>query len=383
MNNKELSLEHSSLMQYSKEIIQLKIPRETNVIFYTIICLFIICFCSLFFIKINDVVKVKGCIRTKINNSEIKNVIPGKITKINYTPNQFVNKGDILFELEDKEYCALLNVLNNNFENTKKEIECTKALLECIQTNKNNYKNDKYISSKIELYLKTVNYMNKQIKIYKYQYDCEKSLPESLKNLKTEKQAFYAYSLCCEELEKYKADFKSSNIEKYNSLVLKKDQIEQELIQVKQKYSNLKITAPISGFIQEISSLNVGDYIFENQNVLKIIPSNNNFKVELIIPTKNIGEITEGMEVKYRLSAFPFFEYKGANGKITTIDPDIRINDNNQLVYCVYSDLNKNTFKNYQGKEYPVRSGIDVDARIILEKITLISYIFRKMGYIK
>jgi len=83
------------------------------------------------------------------------------------------------------------------------------------------------------------------------------------------------------------------------------------------------------------------------------------------------------------LRRFLFFEFRGAEGKIISIDPDIRQNDSKQFVYLVYSDIDKTSFKNYAGEEYPLRSGIEVDARIVMNKIQLLSFIFRKMGYIK
>lgn len=383
-NNKQISLEHSDLMFYSKELIQLKTPHELNVIFYSILIFFICIFISIFFIKIDNVVKVNGIIRTKDNNSEIKNVIDGTITSINYKPNQFVNEGDILLTLDDKEYQVVINLFESELENNKREIKCTKALLDYFETNINSYKDDEYINSKINSYQKTINYYKQQLQIYSYQYENEKNLPEAIKTPKNEKQALMEYTLCKEEYEKFKADVKSSTLETYKNLCLQNESLQQQYNQAQKKYSYLKIKAPVSGYIQEISSLNKGDYIFENQQILKIIPANqNDYRVELFIPPKNIGEISEGMHVKYRLSAFPFFEYRGAGGVITNMDPDIREDNFNNLVYCVYSDLDKTKFTNYKGTEYPVRAGIEVDARIVLEKITLVSYIFRKMGYLK
>ena len=56
---------------------------------------------------------------------------------------------------------------------------------------------------------------------------------------------------------------------------------------------------------------------------------------------KDMGKIKEGLKVKYRLSAFPFFEYKGAEGTITAVDPDIRSGDSGMLYYIVYADLDR------------------------------------------
>jgi multidrug resistance efflux pump len=226
--------------------------------------------------------------------------------------------------------------------------------------------------------------MNRQIQINKYEYEYERKLPSSIKNAKTEKELYYRYKLSLDELSKYKASYIAQLENNRKNLLALKLSLEQQILKTEKTYSYLVIKAPVSGYVQEITQLNPGDYVFANQRILKIIPTNKNeFKIQLSVPTKDIGEIKEGTDVKYRLSAFPFFEYRGAEGKIVSIDPDIRQNENNQLVYLIYSDINKTSFVNYAGEEYPLRAGIEVDARIVMNKIQLISYIFRKMGYIK
>lgn len=384
MKNNQLICEHSKLMYYSRELVHLKTPKEINYIFYSILAFMMMIGICLFTVKINDVIKVKGIVRAKENSSDIQNIIPGTLVEKNYKPNQFVNAGDVLFRINDDDYTANMKVLNSDYENTLKDLECTDAILEGIKENKSSYKNDEYIDSQIDDYLKTISYMNRQIQINKYEYEYERKLPSSIKNTKTEKELYYRYKLSLDELSKYKASYIAQLENNRKDLLALKLSLEQQILKTEKTYSYLVIKAPVSGYVQEITQLNPGDYVFANQRILKIIPTDKNeFKIQLSVPTKDIGEIKEGTDVKYRLSAFPFFEYRGAEGKIVSIDPDIRQNENNQLVYLIYSDINKTSFVNYAGEEYPLRAGIEVDARIVMNKIQLISYIFRKMGYIK
>ena len=313
MKNNQLICENSRFMYYSRELIHLKTPKEINFIFYSILSIIVLVFISLFCVKINDVIKVKGIVRAKENSSEIQNIIPGTITEKNYKPNQFVNAGDVLYKINDKDFTATMKVLEAEYKNTLSEIECTDAMLEGIETNKNNYKDDEYIGTQINDYLKTVSYMNRQIEINKYQYDYEKNLPSSIKNSKSIKEAYLKYKLSQDELAKYKASYKAQLENSRKNLLASKVNLEQQIEKTKNTYSYLEVKAPVSGYVQEITLLNPGDYVFANQKILKIIPTDNNeFRVQLSVPTKDIGEITEGIDVKYRLSAFPFFEFGGA-----------------------------------------------------------------------
>ena len=128
---------------------------------------------SLFCININDVIKVKGIVRSKNNPSEIKNIIPGTITSVNYKPNQFVKQGDILFTINDDSYAATMNMLTDDYESTLKEIECTNAILEGIKTNINPCPDDDYIGTQVDNCLKTIKYFKRQIEINKLQYEYE------------------------------------------------------------------------------------------------------------------------------------------------------------------------------------------------------------------
>ena len=140
----------------------------------------------------------------------------------------------------------------------------------------------------------------------------------------------------------------------------------------------------MSGYVQEISSLNVGDYLESNSKVLNIIPNDNeNFRVEIRIAPKDMGKINIGQKVKYRLSAFPYFEYKGAEGFITSIDPDIRaLEENGGFYYSVYADIDRVNFSNRQGDSFPIRAGLETDVRIVLERKPIIYFILKKLDFL-
>ena len=116
---------------------------------------------------------------------------------------------------------------------------------------------------------------------------------------------------------------------------------------------------------KKFSSLNAGDFLQADSNVLNIIPDNQqSYRVEMQVTPKDMGKLREGMDVKYRLTAFPYFEYKGANGKITAIDPDIRTSDSAGLYYIVYADIDRTI------------------SRIVIQKTRILTYIFRKLDFI-
>ena len=381
---KVMVLQHQDTMVYSKEFLQLKIPPEIRVLLYTVIALFIIALLFLFFGKIDDVVKVHGIVRTKGNVSSVKNVISGKIIEKNYKPGQKVFKGDFLYKIDPAIYGSQRENLVYEKNNLEERLKGLEDLALSYTKSKNLIdKTNEVAFTRFESYQTNVEKLLIQKKISHQNFLDEQSLPVGLRNLKNIKQRKLEYEYNSKNFETYKADFiKSINQEK-DELTLTVSKTVQEIQKLDSQYEFLKVYAPVEGFVQELSSLNLGDYLESGANVLNVIPNDEkNFRVEMQISPKDMGKIKPGLKVKYRLSAFPFFEYKGAEGTITAVDPDIRSGNNGMLYYIVYADLDRTIFKNRHGDSFPVRSGLETDARIVLETENIIYYILRKIDFV-
>ena len=390
MKNKMLVLEHGNKMFYSREIIQLHIPKEINLMFYTILAL---TFCIVFlvlFCQINDVIKVSGCVRTETNNSTVRNVIAGKIDALYYKPEQFVEKGDLLYSINPEIQKTVEQELRLRLQDCEEQLKCMDALLESLSgkagsfETRNEFLSDELVKSKLDEYLGNLAYFEKQLEILEYRLFKEKNQPGTFYSKQKVDEATMNYELCLAELKRYKAGFWADIIQKKKSYELQRDEILQELARSLEQVEFLDVRAPVSGFVQEVALLNKGDYVSAEQTVLVIVPDDSkNFRVEMSIPTKDIGEIVPGMTVKYRLSAFPFFEYKGAEGKILSIDSDIRESAGGNVYYRVYSDIDKTIFSSRRGNSYSVKAGIEVDARIVKERISVLHFILRKLDFVQ
>lgn len=181
----------------------------------------------------------------------------------------------------------------------------------------------------------------------------------------------------------YKADFIATLIDELNSKKIQLYECEQSIKRLDNEYMFLEVKSPMDGYVQELSSLNIGDYLESNATVLNIVPNDNqNFRVEIQILAKDIGKIDLGQKVKYRLRAFPFYEYDGAEGTISAIAPDIRTSDNGELFYSAYADINRIQFSNRHGDSFPIKAGLETDIRIVLKRKNIIYFILQKMDFL-
>ena len=108
--------------------------------------------------KIDDVVKVRGIVRTKENVSSVKNVIAGKITEISYEPGQKVCKGDELFKIDS----TIFEAQKENLLAVKKDlinkIEVVELLIQSFELEKNVIPHEEILAfTRFDSYLKSLN----------------------------------------------------------------------------------------------------------------------------------------------------------------------------------------------------------------------------------
>lgn len=378
-------LRHQNDMQYSREFFQMEIPKELSLIVYTIISICLIVLCIILFGNIDEVIKTNGHVRTKENVSSVSNVIAGKITELNYKPGEKVYKGEILYKIDSSSYDAQRNMLIHENEDLKKKIAGLESLITSYECDKNTCNIEDALSySRFEAYLKNKEVLEIKTEIAKKEYNFENKKPETIRNTYDVGMKLEAYNLSLADLNSYKTNFIATINSELNERLVTAYENEQNLQKLDNQFLFLEVKSPMNGYIQEIASLNVGDYLEANSKVLNIIPNDNeNFRVEIRIAPKDMGKIAIGQRVKYRLSAFPYFEYKGAEGIITSIDPDIRTTpEGDRAYYSVYADIDRTNFSNKHGEVFPIRAGLETDVRIVMERKPIIFYILKKLDFI-
>lgn len=380
----QVILKHHNHLKSSREFFLMKVPEELDVFFYSIIFFVVVALMIVIFGKIDDVVKVRGIVRTKENVSNVKNVIAGKITEISYEPGQKVCKGDELFKIDS----TIFEAQKENILAVKKDLinklEVVELLIQSFELEKNVIPHEEILAfTRFDSYLKSLNELKMNALIARKLYQDEMENPKALQSKKNVEMREIEFRLAETSVEKIRADFIRDLYLEKNQLDLEILKTEKELTALENQYDFLVVRAPVDGFVQEVSSLNVGDYLSGNSVVLNIVPNDlKNFRVEIQIPPKDIGKIKVGLKVKYRLSAFPFFEYKGAEGVVTSIDPDIRGSESGNLFYSVYADIDRIEFENNRGEKFPIKAGLETDTRIVLETRNILYFVLKRMDFL-
>ena len=172
------------------------------------------------------------------------------------------------------------------------------------------------------------------------------------------------------------------------------DQLARQASELKEGLSQVEarretvIRAPMAGIVANIA-VNRGQSIAADAPLATVLPKGSGLHVELLVPTRAIGFVTKGAEVVLRYDAFPHERFGQYRGVITNIGSNVwtqgeRIGpiSAREPVYRVDVQLERQSVAAL-GQEFPLRPGMLVNADLLLEKRTLLEWLFEPVLQLK
>jgi membrane fusion protein len=148
------------------------------------------------------------------------------------------------------------------------------------------------------------------------------------------------------------------------------------------------IRAPMEGVVSNLA-VNRGQSIAADSPFATVLPKGSGMHVELLVPTRAIGFVAKGQEVVLRYDAFPYERFGQYRGVITAIGrnvwtPGDRIGSlvAKEPVYRVDVSLERQSVSAL-GQDFPLRPGMLVNADLLLEKRTILEWIFEPVLQLK
>jgi membrane fusion protein len=164
-------------------------------------------------------------------------------------------------------------------------------------------------------------------------------------------------------------------------------ELREGLSQVEAKRETV-IRAPMAGVVTNVA-VNTGQSVPEDAPLVTVLPKGSGLHVELLVPTRAIGFIRDGQEVVLRYDAFPYERFGQYRGIVREIGRNVwsageRVGpiSAKEPVYRVDVALEKQTVAAL-GQEFPLRPGMMVNADLLLEKRTLLEWIFEPVLRLK
>jgi len=172
--------------------------------------------------------------------------------------------------------------------------------------------------------------------------------------------------------------------------------LEQELAKAEQRQQLQRLTAPVSGTVQQLALHTVGGMVQPGQQLMVIVPDDTGIEIEAMIQNQDIGFVHEGEEAVIKLDAFPFTRYGTVPGKIKIVSEDAvggsvdgalspeaqrakgekgeGSSSSNQLFYAARVSLDSTTM-NVDGKQVNLAPGMAATVEIKTGKRKLIEFL--------
>lgn len=169
------------------------------------------------------------------------------------------------------------------------------------------------------------------------------------------------------------AETRRTILDERNQSELKVAELEQELIKAQQRGRFTRLTAPVSGTVQQLAVHTVGGVVTEAQALMVIVPKDNPVVVEAFVQNKDIGFVYAGQDVVVKVETFPFTKYGTIPGKVVTVSNDAVNDEKRGLIYPARIKLGRSTMKVEQ-KTINLTPGMAVTAEVKIGKRKVIEY---------
>lgn len=100
--------------------------------------------------------------------------------------------------------------------------------------------------------------------------------------------------------------------------------------------------SPVSGRVQALAINTIGGIVTEAQQLMLIVPDEEQLEVEVALENKDIGFVFERMPAEIKIHTFPFTKYGVIEAEVLSVSNDATVDDKRGLIYGMQLRMAKN-----------------------------------------
>jgi HlyD family secretion protein len=350
-----------------------RFSRKSNLLYISVLLLFVGAVSSLFFIQTEITVQSRGILRSSSEPVTINSPVVAEIIKCKLYENRLVQKGDTLLWLNSKKLDESIGHLTGLIQENEVYLNDISKILDY-----------KYTKLETELfgaqhaqYRQKLSELDLAIRTQKKKYMRSKTLFEKKVIAPAEmEESEFAYSQAIEQKQNY---VRTSQKEWERLAVgyrLENKNFNKEIALLENEKKNYYIIAPELGHITNYSGAKTGSYVTTGQNIAFISPDND-ILAELLVAPQNIGYLQEEMPVLFQVDAYNYNQWGLATGNIIDISNEIHV-INSAPYFKVRCSLNEEELSLKNGYKGKLKKGLTTTARFKVTKRTLAQLLFDK-----
>ncbi|NGN98448.1 HlyD family type I secretion periplasmic adaptor subunit [Grimontia sp. S25] len=169
--------------------------------------------------------------------------------------------------------------------------------------------------------------------------------------------------------------FKNENLTQISELEAKLSRLQQAKVGSQDKVDKAIITSPVNGTIKTIHINTLGGVISPGEDILEIVPNEDQLLIEAKIQPKDIAFLHAGLPAVVKVTAYDFTRYGGLQGKLEHISADTTQDDKGNSFYLVRVRTDESNLKDKNGSDMPIIPGMLTSVDIVTGKRTVLDYI--------
>ncbi|MBK8322512.1 MAG: HlyD family efflux transporter periplasmic adaptor subunit [Betaproteobacteria bacterium] len=147
--------------------------------------------------------------------------------------------------------------------------------------------------------------------------------------------------------------------------------------------SDSRVEAPASGFVAAVL-VEPGQPVASGTPLLTVLPEGSPLEAHLHAPSRAIGFVRAGQEVRLRYPAFPFQKFGSHRGRVVSVSRSAHApgdlgfappDGSREPLYRIKVSLDSQDVIAY-GRPEPLQAGMQVEADVLLDRRTLIEWLF-------
>jgi hemolysin D len=176
-----------------------------------------------------------------------------------------------------------------------------------------------------------------------------------------------------QELMALTANFRSETLEQLRQAREQVSQYREEVTKMIRRQALTRLTAPVSGTIQQLSVHTVGGVVTEAQPLMAVVPANETLEVEAQIENRDIGFVRPGQQATVKIDSFPYTRYGYLQGEVVNVSHDAVQDEHKGLVFLARVRLDRNHLM-IDGARVNLSAGMTVSVEIRTGKRRVIDY---------
>lgn len=372
----------SSVIDHTIESYLPRVTVKSQLIYTTVILVFLGGLALLPFIYINVSIQCPGIVRPVVERTELRTLIAGTIEQVTGSDGQQVAEGQELVRLSA---AVTDNRLKLNDARQKEREQEIADLCAFMQLDKEQYDTLTNASLRSALYrqqysrfifrltgyVATREKLGQDLHVKQQLYDNGKVI--SLQELENQRYEYNAAASAFNaEFEQQLSIWQQELTNNRIALT----QLLSERHQLQQEKELTIIRAPVAGSLQQFRGIYKGNYIQAGE-VLGIVSPDSGLVMECYVKPADIGLLKEGMKANFQIDAFNYNAWGMLNGEITAIGNDFLIVDN-QPAFLVRCKLNATSLHLKNGYKGNLKKGMTARARFIIARRNLYRLLYDK-----